>query len=168
MAAGPRKATGAPSAAFAGKIAHNPPAKECDKNIPEVNTSYEPRADPGGKHKETASVMRDGDFGLLPVGENDRLVGTVTDRDITIRAVAAGKDPNTTTVREAMSEGIHYCFDDQSVEEAADLMSEAQIRRLPIVNRDKRLVGIVALADLATEPKTGEPAGEALAGVSED
>lgn len=125
-------------------------------------------ADPGMKLNEAAVLMRDGDFGLLPVGENDRLVGTITDRDITIRAVAEGRDPNATTVREAMSEGIYYCFDDQTVEDAAELMSEAQIRRLPIVNRDKRLVGIVALADLATEPKAGEHAGEALAGVSEE
>jgi CBS domain-containing protein len=125
-------------------------------------------ADPSMPLKEAAALMRDGDFGLLPVGENDRLIGTITDRDIAIRAVAEGKDPNATTVREAMSEGIHYCFDDQSVEEAAELMSDAQIRRVPIVNRDKRLVGIVALADLATEPKAAEPAGEALAGVSEE
>jgi CBS domain-containing protein len=125
-------------------------------------------AEPAMLLKEAASLMRDGDFGLLPVGENDRLVGTITDRDIAIRAVAEGKDPNATTVREAMSEGIYYCFDDQTVDEAAELMSEAQIRRLPIVNRDKRLVGIVALADLATEPQAGEPAGEALAGVSQE
>ena len=136
--------------------------------IREVMTKDVTLADPGMKLNEAAALMRDGDFGLLPVGENDRLIGTITDRDITIRAVAEGKDPNATTVREAMSEGIHYCFDDQTVEEAAELMSEAQIRRLPIVNRDKRLVGIVALADLATEPKAGEPAGEAVAGVSEE
>jgi CBS domain-containing protein len=124
--------------------------------------------DPGMKLNEAAALMRDGDFGLLPVGENDRLVGTITDRDITIRAVAEGRDPKTTAVRDAMSEGIYYCFDDQTVEEAAEVMSEAQIRRLPIVNRDKRLVGIVALADLATKPGAGEHAGEALVGVSEE
>jgi CBS domain-containing protein len=136
--------------------------------IREVMTRDVMLADPGMKLNEAAAMMRDGDFGLLPVGENDRLVGTITDRDITIRAVAEGRDPNTTAVRDAMSEGIYYCFDDQTVEEAAEVMSEAQIRRLPIVNRDKRLVGIVALADLATEPKVGEHAGEALAGVSEE
>ena len=102
--------------------------------IREVMTKDVTLADPGMKLNEAAALMRDGDFGLLPVGENDRLIGTITDRDITIRAVAEGKDPNATTVREAMSEGIHYCFDDQSVEEAAELMSEAQIRRVPIFN----------------------------------
>jgi CBS domain-containing protein len=116
--------------------------------------------------KEAAAMMRDGGFGLLPIGENDRLVGTVSDRDITIRAVAAGKDPNTTSVREAMSQGVIYCFEDQSVEEAAALMGEKQIRRLPILNRDKRLVGVVAIGDLATDAKTEALGEEALSDIS--
>jgi CBS domain-containing protein len=117
--------------------------------------------------KDAAALMRDGDFGLLPVGENDRLVGTITDRDITVRAVADGRDPTTTSVREAMSEGIHYCFEDQTAGEAAEVMSKAQIRRLPVLNRDKRLIGIVALGDLATETGARQPAGKALSGVSQ-
>jgi CBS domain-containing protein len=131
--------------------------------LKDVMTTDVQLADPTIKLSEAASMMRDGDFGLLPVGANDRLVGTITDRDIAVRAVAEGKDPNTTTVGDVMSEGIRYCFEDQEVEEAAKLMAQAQIRRLPVLNRDKRLVGIVALADIAG--KTG-PAGEALAGVS--
>ena len=123
--------------------------------------------DPNATLKEAAIAMRQGDFGLLPVGADDRLVGTISDRDITVRAVADGKDPNTTTVGDVMSKGIQYCFEDQSVEEAAQLMSRAQIRRLPIVNRDKRLVGIVALGDLAVESSAQRPAGEALTGVSQ-
>ena len=123
--------------------------------------------DPGTSLRDAAVLMRDGDFGLLPVGEHDRLVGTITDRDIAVRAVAAGKDPERTTVREAMSEGIRYCFEDQSVADAAAMMGEQQIRRLPVLNRDKRLVGIVALGDLAVEPAADEEAGEALSGVSE-
>ena len=122
--------------------------------------------DPETPLKVAATMMRDGDFGLLPVGENDRLVGTISDRDITVRAVAVGKDPNTTKVREVMSEGIHYGFDDQPVAQAADLMRREQIRRLPVLNRDKRLVGIVAMADIATEPETIRPAAQAIAGVS--
>jgi CBS domain-containing protein len=118
--------------------------------------------------KDAAALMREGDFGLLPVGEHDRLVGTITDRDITIRAVAEGKDPSTTSVREAMSHGIRYCFEDQTLEEAADLMSQAQIRRLPILDRNKRLVGIVALADLVIDTRTRGPAAEALSGISRD
>jgi CBS domain-containing protein len=134
----------------------------------DVMTTEVKLTDPAMKLKDAAALMREGDFGLLPVGENDRLVGTITDRDITVRAVAEGKDPGATTVREAMSEGIRYCFEDQTVEEAADLMSQAQIRRLPVLNRDKRLIGIVALADLATNVEAAEPAGKALSGVSED
>jgi CBS domain-containing protein len=131
--------------------------------LKDVMTTKVQLADPAIKLKEAASMMRDGDFGRLPVGANDRLVGTITDRDIAVRAVAEGKDPNTTTVGDVMSEGIRYCFEDQPVEEAARMMAQAQVRRLPVLNRDKRLVGIVALADIAAE--TG-PAGEALAGVS--
>ena len=134
--------------------------------LKDVMTTKVQLTDPTAKLKEAAISMRDGDFGLLPVGANDRLVGTITDRDITVRAVAEGKDPNTTAVGDVMSEGIHYCFEDQEVEEAAELMSQAQVRRLPVLNRDKRLVGIVALGDLAIETRAGGPAGEALTGVS--
>jgi CBS domain-containing protein len=134
----------------------------------DIMTTAVQLTDPAMMLKDAAALMRDGDFGLLPVGENDRLVGTITDRDITVRAVAEGKDPGTTPVRDAMSKGIRYCFEDQTAEEAAELMSQAQIRRLPVLNRDKRLVGIVALADLATEAPTGEPSGTAIRGVSRD
>jgi CBS domain-containing protein len=134
--------------------------------LKDVMTKDVQLTDPKTTLKSAAALMRDGDFGLLPVGENDRLIGTVTDRDIVVTAVAEGKDPNSTTVREAMSEGIAYCFDDQPVEEAADIMRERQIRRLPVLNRDKRLVGIVALADLAVESGSIKPAAQALSGVS--
>jgi CBS domain-containing protein len=134
--------------------------------LKDVMTTEVQLTDPAAKLKDAAIAMRDGDFGLLPVGANDRLVGTITDRDITVRAVAEGRDPNTTAVGEVMSDGIHYCFEDQSLEEAAQLMSQAQVRRLPVLNRDKRLVGIVALGDLALESGARQPAGEALKGVS--
>jgi len=135
--------------------------------LKDVMTTDVQLTDPTAKLKEAAIAMREGDFGLLPVGANDRLVGTITDRDIAVRAVAEGKDPNTTTVSDVMSKGIHYCFEDQSLEEAAQMMSEAQVRRLPVLNRDKRLVGIVALADLALESGARQPAGDALTGVSQ-
>jgi CBS domain-containing protein len=133
----------------------------------EIMTTGVQLTNPATTLKDAAAMMRDGDFGLLPVGENDRLVGTITDRDIAVRAVADGRDPNTITVRDAMSEGIRYCFEDQTIEDAAHVMSQAQIRRLPVLNRDKRLVGIVALADLALDSRTVRPAGEALSGVSQ-
>ncbi len=115
--------------------------------------------------QEAAIQMLEGDFGMLPVGENDRMIGTITDRDIAIRAVAEGKD-NSTTVREIMSEGIAWVYEDQSVEDAAKLMSERQVRRLPVVDRNKRLVGIVALGDFAVESSEIRPAAEALSEIS--
>ena len=116
--------------------------------------------------QEAATQMLEGDFGMLPVGENDRMIGTITDRDIAIRAVADGKDGNT-KVRDVMSEGIAWVFEDQSVEEAAEMMSELQVRRLPVVDRNKRLVGIVALGDFAVESSEIRPVAEALAEISQ-
>ncbi len=115
--------------------------------------------------REAASQMRDGDFGMLPVGENDRMIGTITDRDIAIRGVAEGKDADT-KVRDVMSEGISWAYEDDSVEAAARIMSERQVRRLPVVDRDKRLVGIVALGDFAVESSEVRPTAEALSGIS--
>ena len=114
---------------------------------------------------EAAKKMRDGNFGMMPVGEDDRMIGTISDRDIAIRAVAEGKDAGT-KVRDVMSEGIAWAYEDKSVEQAAVIMSERQVRRLPVVNRDKRLVGIVALGDFAVESSEIRPAAEALAEIS--
>ena len=113
---------------------------------------------------EAAKLMAQCDAGALPVGENDRLVGVITDRDIAIRAVARNLSPDT-PVREVMSEEVLYCFEDEDIDHVAENMGEQQIRRLPVVNRDKRLVGIVSLGDLArkTKPKT---TGEAVAAIS--
>ncbi len=120
---------------------------------------------PDGTIKEAAQHMRNGNFGMMPVGENDRMIGAISDRDIVIRAVADGKDPST-TVREVMSEGIVWAYEDDSVDDAVKIMSEHQIRRLPIVNADKRLVGIVALGDFAVVSSDIEAAGEALSEIS--
>lgn len=120
---------------------------------------------PGQTIREAARVMADIDAGALPVGENDRLIGMVTDRDIAIRAVAQGKGPDT-PVREVMSEHVHYCFDDQEMDDVAQNMGDIRVRRLPVVNRDKRLVGILSLGDVA-RTEGGETVGEAVAGVSQ-
>jgi len=112
--------------------------------------------------KDAAVHMRDGDVGALPVGENDQLIGMVTDRDITVRGMASARSSETCTVGEVMSEGIDYCFADEDAQRASRTMTEHKVRRLPILNRDKRLVGIVALADLA---KAGI-AEDAVEGVS--
>lgn len=102
---------------------------------------------------QAAHKMRDLAIGSLPVYENDRLVGIITDRDIVTRGVANEKMPRDTSVGDVMTAGVTYCFEDQPVEEAARIMSEQQIRRLPILNRDKRLVGIMALGDLAVHAR---------------
>ena len=115
--------------------------------------------------RDAARQMRDGDFGMLSVGENDRMIGTISDRDIAIRAVAEGKDADS-KVRDGMSEGIVWAYEDDSVEQAAKIMSERQVRRLPVVDRDKRLVGIVALGDFAVESSEIRPVAEALSEIS--
>jgi CBS domain-containing protein len=116
--------------------------------------------------QKVAQIMDDIDAGALPVGENDRLVGMISDRDIVIRAVADGKGCDA-KVRDIMSAEVRYCFEDEVTAHIARNMAEQQIRRLPVVDRDKRLVGIVALADLAVkEPESGN-AAEALTEISE-
>ncbi|WGF90857.1 CBS domain-containing protein [Marinivivus vitaminiproducens] len=117
--------------------------------------------------RQAAEMMRDGDYGFLPIGENDRLIGAITDRDIAVRAVADGKDPNVTKVAEVMSEGTLYAFDDQTAEEAATIMATHQVRRLPVLNRDKRLVGVVALGDFAVRADDVTAGVGGLSGVSE-
>lgn len=117
--------------------------------VRECMTSDVKIIDPNMTIREAAATMRDQDTGFLPVGENDRLVGTLTDRDIAVRAVCEGKDPNTVKVRETMSDHIVYCYDDQDSSEAAKMMADKQIRRLAVLNHDKRLVGVVSLGDLA-------------------
>jgi CBS domain-containing protein len=115
---------------------------------------------------EAAKRMRSLDVGALPVCDGNRLVGMLTDRDLAIRAVAEGRDPNSTTAEDTMSPAIIYCFDDQDTAEAERVMRERQVRRLPVVNRDKRLVGIVSLGDLATKDDVSA-AGETLEKVSQ-
>lgn len=122
-------------------------------------------ANPDQSIREAARMMAEIDAGALPVGENDRLIGMITDRDIAIRAVAANKSPKT-AVRDVMSEEVLYVFDDQELDEVAVNMGDMQIRRVPVVNRDKRLVGILALADLARE-ESAQTAGRTVADISQ-
>jgi len=122
-------------------------------------------ANPGQSIRDVAKIMAEIDAGAIPVGENDRLVGMITDRDIAIRAVAQGKGPDT-PVRDVMSKDVKYCFEDEDLEHVAKNMGDIQVRRLPVVSRDKRLVGIVSLGDVA-QNEDSETTGEATAGVSE-
>jgi CBS domain-containing protein len=113
-----------------------------------------------------AGMMRDLNVGSLPVCDHDRVTGVITDRDITIRAVAEGRDPEGTPVRAVMSPEIAYAFEEQDVEDAARIMEVKQIRRLPVLSREKRLVGIISLGDIAVEAGTAL-SGEALKEISQ-
>ncbi len=115
--------------------------------------------------RDAAKLMAELDIGALPVQESDKLVGMITDRDIAVRAVAAGRGPDT-LIREVMSSEVKYCFDDQTIDEVTRNMADLRVRRLPVLNRDKRLVGILALGDLALDASSQDEAGEALGGIS--
>ncbi len=121
-------------------------------------------AAPGQTIRDVAQMMAEIDAGVLPVGENDRLIGMITDRDITVRAVAAGKGPET-PVRDVMStEQVLYCFEDDDIDDVAKNMGDVKVRRLPVMDRNKRLVGIISLGDVSTNEK--KVAGKAISEIS--
>jgi CBS domain-containing protein len=115
---------------------------------------------------KAAERMKDLNVGSLPVCDNDRLVGIITDRDITVRATSLSLDPATTRVADVMTPVIHFCYEDQDIEEAAALMKEKQIRRLPVLDANRRLVGIVSLGDLAVQGRDDSLSGETLEEIS--
>jgi CBS domain-containing protein len=129
--------------------------------VAEVMSRNVQLASPDDSLTAVAKRMVEEDVGFLPVGENDRLVGTITDRDIVARAVAQGRDGQT-KVREVMSGQIRYCYDDEDMDHVIRNLGELQLRRLPVVNRQNRLVGVISLADAA---RKSDPAG-AGAGLS--
>ncbi|HEY0682691.1 MAG TPA: CBS domain-containing protein [Steroidobacter sp.] len=115
--------------------------------------------------REAAHLMAELDIGALPVQDNDRLVGMITDRDIAVRAVAEGRGADT-RISDVMTNEIKYCYEDQDIDEVTRNMGEQRLRRLPVMNRDKRLVGILSLGDLALDEDAADEAGEALCGIS--
>ena len=117
------------------------------KRISEVMTHDAKLVSPNDTLQHAAKLMKACDCGVLPVSEGDRLVGMITDRDIAVRCIADGKGPDA-KVREAMTDEVKYCFDDEDISHVCANMSEIQVRRLPVVDRNKRLVGIVSLSDL--------------------
>ena len=125
--------------------------------VSETMTSDVCVAHPDETVQQAARAMASLDAGALPVGDNDRLVGMITDRDIAIRGVAEGKGPKA-KVKDIMTKDVKYCFDDQDIEEVVQNMGDIQVRRLPVVNRDKRLVGIVSLGDIAATHPISETA----------
>jgi len=121
-------------------------------------------ASPRQSIQDAAAIMAEIDAGVVPIGENDHLVGMITDRDIAIRAVARGRGPDT-PIAEVMTRDVKYCFEDEDCDHVLDNLGDLQIRRVPVVNRDKRLVGILSLGDLANQTGNGH-AGAALAEIS--
>jgi CBS domain-containing protein len=121
---------------------------------------------PDATLQEAANKMKSLDIGPLPVCDGDKVVGMLTDRDITVRATAEGLDPKQTRVQEVMSKELITCLEDQDVKEAAELMQSKQIRRVPVLNRDKRLVGMLSLGDLAQRIQDSKLAGKTLEEVS--
>ncbi len=115
---------------------------------------------------EAARKMKDGDFGAIPVQENERLVGMITDRDIAVRAVALSKDPQKTKVRDVMSKGILYCFENDDIEDVAFSMGDNQVRRFPVLSYTKRIVGILSLGDMAITKGAEKETEEALCKIS--
>ena len=133
--------------------------------VGEIMTRGVEIASPDDTIQQAASRMAELDVGVLPVGENDRLVGMLTDRDIAVRAVAQGRGPDT-KVREAMTPEVRYCFEDEELDDVVDNMGENKVRRLPVMSRDKRLVGIVSFSDVALYGDS-EQADTAATAVSE-
>ncbi|HEY8261737.1 MAG TPA: CBS domain-containing protein [Methylosinus sp.] len=133
--------------------------------IKDIMTTEVCLVDPNQTIGEAAKRMADLDVGVLPVGENDRLVGMISDRDIALRAIGAGRGAET-KVRDIMTSDVKYCYEDREVEEVAENMAQQQLRRMPVLDRGKRLVGIVSLADIAMERDAGL-SGATLRGVSQ-
>jgi CBS domain-containing protein len=159
---------------FGGTAARPTPFLEYGERqeISEIMTRSVDLIDPNAPATEAARKTREDDVGILPVGENDRLVGMMTDRDIVMRGLSSDGSVGRASVRDVMSKvmskGVNFCFEDERVERAGELMAEHQVHRLPVLNRDKRLVGIVALADLARSGDEGARAAiRALKGISE-
>jgi CBS domain-containing protein len=133
--------------------------------VVEVMTRDVCLANPDQSIRDVARLMSEHDIGALPVGKEDRLIGMITDRDIAIRGVAEGKGPDV-KVREIMSKQVKYCFEDDDLDDLSATMADTQIRRLPVLNHDKRLVGIVSLGDLAVRHASAQ-ANRALEGISQ-
>ena len=114
--------------------------------------------------RDIARTMREIDVGAMPVGEDDRLVGMITDRDIAIRAIAEGMGPET-RVRQVMSQHVRWCYEDEEIDDVADQMAEFKVRRLPVLNREKRLIGVISLGDVSLAD--GMSSGRALHEISE-
>ena len=136
-------------------------AKDIMTNHPEIIS-------PDTTLNEAAAKMKSQDIGFLPIGENDRLIGAVTDRDIVIRGLAAGKNADKTTVKEIMTDKIQYCLETDNLDKVAEMMGNSKIRRIAVLNAEKRIVGIISLGDVATKSQDAKLTGKVTADVSEE
>lgn len=136
--------------------------------VKEVMTAAAIVITPDSPVTEAAKIMRDDDVGFLPAGEDGKLLGTITDRDITVRGVATGADLQTVSVRQIMSPELVYCMADQDVGEAAALMADNQVRRLPVVSPERQLVGVLSLGDIATGTEHAGLSGATVEAVSRE
>jgi uncharacterized protein (DUF2267 family)/CBS domain-containing protein len=143
---------------------NNTHTQEFTMQVQDLMTRDVTTANPEETLQKAARLMAELDVGALPVGENNRLVGFLTDRDIAVRGIAEGKGPNA-KVREVMTPEVKYCFADQEIDEIVANMADIQVRRLPVLDRDKCLVGILSLGDIATSDDPDQ-ASEALSGIS--
>ena len=130
--------------------------------IRDVMTRTAQLTNPDDTLRHAAEMLKECDCGVLPVAEGDRRVGMITDRDIAVRGIADGKGPDA-KVRDVMTDEVMYCFDDDGIQQVCQNMAEIQVRRLPVMSRDKRLVGIVSLSDLARKEAN---AAKALRGIA--
>jgi CBS domain-containing protein len=146
-----------------GERGHKHPGGPC---VGEVMTRDVRVVNPEETVQQAARLMGEADAGAIPVGENDRLIGMVTDRDLAVRVLGEGKDPARTKVREVMTQGTAYVFEDDDLASVAENMRGRHVRRMPVLNRDKRLVGIVSLGDLAREAGERQSIGRALSSIA--
>ena len=135
--------------------------------VSEIMTRHVECINPDTSVKDAAEKMKSLDIGFLPICENDRLTGTITDRDITIRVVADGLNPRSVKARDVMTPNAFYCLDDQDIEEVSRRMQETEVKRMLILNRDHKLVGVVSLGDLSRASGVQQLAGETLKQISE-
>src|SRR4030095_7530160 len=158
---------GSPGMSLAGFNIHLLQKETSEMRIAEVMTTDVEVIDSYAPLTEAAAKMKTLDVGLLPVCDGDKLIGTLTDRDITVRGIAEGYDPSDTKVSDIMSMDLAYCFEDEEIDKALSLMENRQIRRLPVLDREKRLIGIVSLGDLAVHAGHKERLGKTLEEVSQ-
>lgn len=136
--------------------------------VKEIMSTHPEFLPPSTLLPKLAEEMRKHDYGFIPIGENDRLIGIVTDRDLAVRGLTQGKDPKTLQAKDIMTKKVLYCFEDDDIEKAAKSMREQQVHRLIVLNKNKRLTGVLSLGDIARKYKDDELCGKLIEDISEE